>query len=56
MTDTLLVLCKLSVLREHVARARRRRPASVEAFRHMDGTALSEPSAVTDRRRPCAAR
>lgn len=33
MTDTLLVLRKLSVLREHVARARRRRPASVEAFR-----------------------
>jgi uncharacterized protein YutE (UPF0331/DUF86 family) len=33
MTDMLLVLRKLAVLREHVARARRRRPSSIEAFR-----------------------
>lgn len=33
MTDNLLVLRKLTILREHVARVRRRRPDDIESFR-----------------------
>ncbi|HEY3356475.1 MAG TPA: HepT-like ribonuclease domain-containing protein [Polyangia bacterium] len=45
MTDAPLILRKIAVLREHLARVRRRRPATVEAFRDdvdlQDGVALS---------------
>lgn len=45
MIDELLVLRKLTILREHVARARRRRPDALEAFRadtdRQDALALS---------------
>lgn len=33
MTGSLIVLRKLTLLREHAARARRRRPAAIETFR-----------------------
>ncbi|MBI2216967.1 MAG: hypothetical protein HYU51_06675 [Candidatus Rokubacteria bacterium] len=33
MTDTVLVLHKLTTMREHIARARRRRPATPDALR-----------------------
>lgn len=36
MTDPLLVLRKLSILRDHVARVRRRRPDDVTAFADID--------------------
>jgi uncharacterized protein YutE (UPF0331/DUF86 family) len=45
MTDTLLALRKLAVLREHIARARRRRPVSIDVFLTdldlQDATAMS---------------
>jgi uncharacterized protein YutE (UPF0331/DUF86 family) len=34
VTDPLLILRKLSLLREHLSRVRRRRPSTMEAFRH----------------------
>jgi uncharacterized protein YutE (UPF0331/DUF86 family) len=34
LTDPLIVLRKLSLLREHAARVRRRRPSSIEAFQN----------------------
>ena len=33
MTDAPLILRKVALMREHLARARRRRPAAVEDFR-----------------------
>jgi uncharacterized protein YutE (UPF0331/DUF86 family) len=45
MTDAPLILRKLTLMREHLGRVRRRRPATVEAFRSdvdlQDGVALS---------------
>lgn len=54
MTDRLLVLKKLAMLREHVGRVRRRRPATREAFESnvdvQDAVALSFLAAVQEAR------